>query len=155
MTVLRTIWIMTLLVPAGGCADGEDWWRGTGGAPDQHEGPPAANAQVDGQDQEAVAPTGDLLLARKQRLEAENRRLRERIAELEARDREHRRGVEQVQAEIQRTRADLERQRRELDEAGRALRRSRADWERSLSDCRRQVDILTNQLERLAAAGDN
>lgn len=88
--------------------------------------------------------------AQRDRLEAECTDLRKEVAALREQVRSG--AITGAGAQAQR---ELERQRKELETALSALQRSRDEWEQALADRQRQIDILTNQVERLKKELEN
>lgn len=88
-----------------------------------------------------------LLKAQRDRLEAELADARDELGKL----REPSRGGDAAAraAEVVRARAELERQQKELEAALAAVRRSREEWEQALADRQKQIEMLSNQVDRL------
>lgn len=94
--------------------------------------------------EQQAAPNAALIKAQRDRLEAQCEDLRNEVARLKAELRDKASAPTDSSASEQ-----IERERRELQTALVAIRRSREEWEQSLADRQREIDILTNQVERL------
>ncbi len=83
------------------------------------------------------------------RLEKENATIKRQITDAQGRENVLNQRLAIAETRKGRDRGNLEEQQKELQRALQAVRGSREEWERTLAERQRQIEILTNQIERL------
>jgi len=144
MRCARLILVVPALAAITGCA----WFRNLG-RPDAPASQPESQPVPLEQQLEAERSARAGLQLQKDRLEAQNARLTREVDALQKRLHDAGRQIAAARADAHKIDIALEARRRELDNALTAIRRSRADWEEALADRQKQIDLLTNQVQRL------
>jgi septal ring factor EnvC (AmiA/AmiB activator) len=90
-----------------------------------------------------------LLRLQRDRLLAANRRLQQDLDAVRQRERELTQRSADLERRLEQQSADLESRRRQLRQTMDSLQESRDEWEATLADRQRQIDILTNKVERV------
>ena len=140
----RLVATVLVCVLTGGCS----WFQNEERAPDDSDADLRKIDELTAQCNSERAAR-QRIKAQKDRLEAENRDLVQRVAAIEADERKCRNRLTGADDQTRQARLELDTRRRELAQASEALQRSRTEWEQALADARRRIDVLENKIRRL------